>query len=37
VTAADLAGLTSDNGLYHWVVAGWYGSHPDDRAFYVIK
>lgn len=33
VTAADLAGLTSDNGIYHWLVAGYYGSHPNSQTF----
>ena len=37
VTASDLSGLTTDNGLYHWVVSGYYGSHPDSRAFRVKK
>jgi len=37
VSAADLAGLSSDNGIYHWVVAGWYGSHPDTQTFRVRK
>lgn len=35
ITAADLARLRSDNGIYHWVVAGWYGSHPDSQTFRV--
>ncbi len=37
VTAADLAALTSDNGIYHWVVAGYYGSHPASQTFRVRK
>lgn len=37
VTANDLNGLTTDNGLYHWVVIGYYGSHPDSGAFRVRK
>ncbi len=28
-------GLTSDNGIYHWVVVSWYGSHPASQAFRV--
>lgn len=35
VTAADLASLKSDNGLYHWVVKSYYGSHPASVAFTV--
>lgn len=37
ITASDLEGLTSDNGLYHWVVIGYYGSHPDSQTFRVRK
>lgn len=36
-TANDLSGLTSDSGIYHWVVKGYYGSHPDSRTFRVKK
>ncbi len=32
ITAADLAPLRSD-GLYHWAVAGFYGSHTAGRTF----
>ncbi|OGL38985.1 MAG: hypothetical protein A3C43_08865 [Candidatus Schekmanbacteria bacterium RIFCSPHIGHO2_02_FULL_38_11] len=35
VTAADLANLTTDNGIYHWVVTGWSGSHPASQTFRV--
>jgi hypothetical protein len=35
LTAADFEGLTSDNGLYHWMLAGFHGSHPESQAFYV--
>lgn len=37
ITAADLDGLTSDNGTYHWDVFGWYGSHPASQTFRVKK
>jgi len=37
ISAADLQSLTSDNGIYHWVVVGWYGSHPASRTFKVKK
>jgi hypothetical protein len=33
----DFAGLTSDNGLYHWVVESYYGAHPSSIAFRVRK
>jgi hypothetical protein len=33
ISAADLQGLTSNNGIYHWVVLGWYGSHPASQTF----
>ncbi|MBI3195157.1 MAG: hypothetical protein HYZ34_11945 [Ignavibacteriae bacterium] len=36
-SAVDLDGLTSDNGTYHWVVKGFYGSHPASRTFRVKK
>lgn len=36
-TAADLAGVTSASGVYHWVVAGYYGSHPASVAFRMRK
>ena len=35
--ASALDGLTSDNGIYHWVVKGYYGSHPASRTFRVKK
>ena len=37
ISASDLSGLTTDNGLYHWVVVGYYGSHPDSRTLRVKK
>lgn len=37
VSAADLASLTSTDGTYQWVVAGWYGSHPASHMFHVEK
>ena len=33
----DSLGLTSDNGVYHWLVTGWYGSHPASRTFRVKR
>ena len=35
VSAEDLAnvGVTSKSGVYHWVVMGYYGSHPDSQGF----
>jgi hypothetical protein len=37
LNAADFnsLGLTSNNGIYHWVVGSWYGSHPDSQTFRV--
>lgn len=37
LTAANLEGLTSYNGVYHWVIMGWYGSHPNSVAFKIKK
>jgi hypothetical protein len=37
ITAADLAGLRSDNGLYHWSVQSHYGSHPGTNTFKVRR
>lgn len=39
LSAASLEslGLTSDNGIYHWLVVSWYGSHPASRTFRVKK
>ncbi len=36
-TALDSLGLTSDNGIYHWLVTGWYGSHPASHTFRVKR
>ena len=36
-TANDFAQLRTDNGLYHWMVASHYGSHPASAAFTVKK
>lgn len=33
--AADLDGLTTDNGLYHWTVASFYDSYPASKTFKV--
>ncbi|MFN8671145.1 MAG: hypothetical protein U0457_03565 [Candidatus Sericytochromatia bacterium] len=35
ISAADLQGLSTNNGLYHWVVMGYYGSHPASQTFRV--
>ena len=37
VTAADLAGLSSDTGWYHVMVGSYYGSHNGTVAFYLQK
>ncbi len=37
VSAAHLEGLQSQDGIYHWVVAGWYGSKPNTQTFRVKK
>ena len=37
ITAQDLKNVTTNNGIYHWVVIGYYGSHPASRAFKVKK
>lgn len=37
VTAADLQGLTSTDGVYHLLVASFYGSHAGSVAFRVQK
>jgi hypothetical protein len=33
----DSLGLTSDNGIYHWLVVSWYGSHPASRTFRIKR
>lgn len=33
----DSLGLTTNNGIYHWVVVSWYGSHPASQTFRVKK
>jgi hypothetical protein len=35
--ATDFAQLTSDNGLYHWMIVSHYGSHPASNAFTVKR
>ncbi len=37
INAQTLDGLTTDNGLYHWVVESYYGSHPASKTFKVLK
>ncbi|MES2559992.1 MAG: hypothetical protein V4590_09645 [Bacteroidota bacterium] len=37
ISAADLEGLTTDNGLYHWTVASFYDSYPASQTFKVKK
>jgi hypothetical protein len=37
ISAADLEGLTSTSGLYHWSVASFYGSHPGAHTFQVLR
>lgn len=39
ITADQIAatGVTTDNGFYQWVVAGWYGAHPNSRTFRIKK
>jgi hypothetical protein len=37
VGAQDLAPLSTDSGIYHWVVLGYYGSHPDSQTFRVRR
>ena len=37
MNANDIATLTSDNGLFHWYIEGWYGAHPDSRAFKIKR
>lgn len=33
LSSADLDGLRSDNGLYHWSVQSHYGAHPGTHTF----
>ncbi|MBI5533084.1 MAG: hypothetical protein HY898_10230 [Deltaproteobacteria bacterium] len=33
ISAADLQAVTSTDGIYHWVVVGFHGSHPASVAF----
>lgn len=35
ISAQNLSQLTSNNGIYHWVVTGWFGSHPNSQTFRV--
>ncbi len=37
IAASDLEGLTSDNGVYHLLIASFYGSHLGSVAFRVKK
>lgn len=37
ISASDFDGLTSDNGVYHLLVASFYGSHLGSVAFRVKK
>lgn len=39
ITAAglDQYGIASSNGIYHWVVVGFYGSHPASQSFRINK
>ncbi len=37
VNAADLEGLTSYNGVYHWLIESFHESHPATIAFKVKK
>lgn len=37
ISASSIAKLTSDNGIFHWGVSGYYGSHPDSRAIYIKR
>jgi hypothetical protein len=33
----NLSELRSDNGIYHWVVTGWFGSHPNSQTFRIKR
>lgn len=35
--AGDVQAVTSTDGIYHWWVQGYYGSHPDSIAFRLTK
>lgn len=35
ISANDIRQLNSNNGIYHWVVMGFYGSHPSSQTFRV--
>lgn len=35
--AFNSLGLTTNNGIYHWVVISFYGSNPNSRTFRVKK
>lgn len=35
INASNISGLRSNNGIYHWVVMGWFGSHPNSQTFRV--
>ena len=37
VSLQNLSQLKSNNGIYHWVVTGWFGSHPNSQTFRVKK
>lgn len=37
ITAADLAALSSESGVYHLLVTSFYGSHAGSVAFRVRK
>lgn len=37
ITAKDLKHVKTNNGVYHWVVMSYYGSHPASRAFMIKK
>jgi hypothetical protein len=37
VTADNIAPLISNDGIYHWIISGYYGSHPASQAFRVRK
>jgi hypothetical protein len=37
ISAADLDGLTSATGLYHWSISSFHGSHPGSHTFQVLR
>jgi hypothetical protein len=37
ISAADLDGLTSATGLYHWSVSSFHGSHPGSHTFQALR